>query len=190
MYHGPREKVILYFQSLDFCIPEHKDRCDFLQEIATPDGQQYVVKGAEEHKDEGLRKSNSFMRHNASLAPRNTDEFVGRFQRSTFFYDTRVALKVCCISLLIRPFLVFLVDENDMIIRVKVPWTISAHFEKVHVIEFTVPLQRHIMLLLRREFTNSSRDKGFAIARVMQCLIMGIINGVLFFQVSQLIRVL
>jgi ABC-type multidrug transport system ATPase subunit len=33
VYHGPRERVMAYFASIDFVIPDHKDKCDFLQEV-------------------------------------------------------------------------------------------------------------------------------------------------------------
>ncbi len=35
VFHGPREDVVPYFQSLDFYVPERKAVSDFLQEVTS-----------------------------------------------------------------------------------------------------------------------------------------------------------
>ena len=34
IYHGPRERVLPYFESLGYVCPSHVDAADFLQEVS------------------------------------------------------------------------------------------------------------------------------------------------------------
>jgi ABC-type multidrug transport system ATPase subunit len=151
VFQGPRESVIRYFNEIGFSIPANKDQCDFLQEVTTPAGLSFVK---QESKFTSSRNSSTPLLTQESLAPQTTHEFVGRFRRSVFFQKTREDLKT-------KPHF-------------------DTHFLKGHMANFVVPLKTHVRLLLDREFKQSARDKSFLVVRLTQCLIMGVINGVLF----------
>ncbi|GBG35303.1 ABC transporter G family member 31, partial [Hondaea fermentalgiana] len=44
VYHGPRENVLPYFESIGFTCPEEMDVADFIQEVTTPDRQFYQTR--------------------------------------------------------------------------------------------------------------------------------------------------
>ena len=39
MFHGPKEEVVPFFQSMGFYVPERKAVSDFLQEVTSPKDQ-------------------------------------------------------------------------------------------------------------------------------------------------------
>ncbi len=94
----------------------------------------------------------------SSNAPRSTLEFVSCFKRSEIFAETERLLR----------------HKSNII----------AHFQKTHHKQFTVSAFTHVKVLIQREFMNSSRDKQFTTVRVMQCILMGLINGGLFFRID------
>ena len=43
MYHGPRENVMEFFESLGFACPERKGVADFLQEVTSRKDQKVLI---------------------------------------------------------------------------------------------------------------------------------------------------
>lgn len=50
VYHGPREQVVPFFESLGFSLPERKGVADFLQEVCSQKDQE-VSKGVNPKPD-------------------------------------------------------------------------------------------------------------------------------------------
>lgn len=71
-YHGPREKILEYFESLGFYRPPRKDVADFLQEVTTEVGQTYI------NKD-----------HAGPVPPRTAEEFHSVFEASDIFANNQ-----------------------------------------------------------------------------------------------------
>uniref|UniRef100_A0A7S1TP17 ABC transporter domain-containing protein n=1 Tax=Phaeomonas parva TaxID=124430 RepID=A0A7S1TP17_9STRA len=78
VYHGPREEILPYFESLGFKLPPLKDAADFLQEVTTKDGQNYSSFG-----QPGGPKTRP---------PHTTAGFVERFQESKIYKDMKDVL--------------------------------------------------------------------------------------------------
>ncbi|TMW58483.1 hypothetical protein Poli38472_010042 [Pythium oligandrum] len=72
IYHGPRGKVLGYFESLGFCCPPERDVADFLCDLGTPQQFQYEV----------CRSSSDF-----DCPPRSSSEFATIFRESAIFQD-------------------------------------------------------------------------------------------------------
>ena len=70
VYHGERAKILGYFESLGFRCPARKDVADYLQEVTTKDGNQYLMPEQE-------------LKANNITPPKNTAEFVQRWQETT-----------------------------------------------------------------------------------------------------------
>mmetsp|Transcript_33421 Transcript_33421/g.76369 ORF Transcript_33421/g.76369 Transcript_33421/m.76369 type:complete len:1390 (-) Transcript_33421:90-4259(-) len=66
VYHGKREEILPYFESLGFRCPPRKDIADYLQEVTTKDGGQYLMP-AEELQAKGI------------TPPKTNEEFVKRW---------------------------------------------------------------------------------------------------------------
>ncbi len=192
-YQGPCERVLSYFTRLDLVMRPQQDVCDFLQEITNDDtlplyrlkykrsarGPQKLTAGEREAihlchlasktsssvvsrrrtlRLEKLRElatdANELV--DSEAAPKNTHELITRFSESAEAKATQVELATAS----------------------ELRW----NFLKTHMVRWTVPFLNHLRHLLHRELVNTARDKGFKIARIMQCLITGLINGILFFQ--------
>eukprot|EP00403_Amphidinium_massartii_P008428 CAMPEP_0178426162 /NCGR_PEP_ID=MMETSP0689_2-20121128/29096_1 /TAXON_ID=160604 /ORGANISM="Amphidinium massartii, Strain CS-259" /LENGTH=1373 /DNA_ID=CAMNT_0020047847 /DNA_START=36 /DNA_END=4154 /DNA_ORIENTATION=+ len=79
VYHGERSKILEYFESLGFRCPPRKDVADYLQEVTTKDGKQYLMP-----EDELQRKN--------IIPPKSTEEFVQRWQETTEYKDIKKEL--------------------------------------------------------------------------------------------------
>jgi len=77
VYQGPREQVLEHFECLGFRCPPRKDVADFLVEVTTPMGSDYIIP--------------AFQRYVAGIPdpPSTTDEFVRAFQQ-TEIYESMV----------------------------------------------------------------------------------------------------
>ncbi|GAB9477361.1 Atp-binding protein, partial [Globisporangium polare] len=76
MYHGPREQVVEYFESLGFVCPPGRDVADFLLDLGTKEQRVYEV-------DVGDKMRNQ---------PRFPGEFAEVFRRSSIYGETLSAL--------------------------------------------------------------------------------------------------
>lgn len=67
IYHGPREEMLLYFESLGYFCPSSVDPADFLQELPTAEGKYYI---RDDFKD---------------TAPRGTEKLVEAWKKSHLY---------------------------------------------------------------------------------------------------------
>jgi ABC-type multidrug transport system ATPase subunit/ABC-type multidrug transport system permease subunit len=81
LYHGPREQVLPWFESLGFVCPPDRDVADYLLDLGTDEQYQYEAVKAGHHPS--LR----------CLTPRLASEFAELFQQSHIHHDTLRALE-------------------------------------------------------------------------------------------------
>jgi len=77
LYHGPREQVLPWFESLGFVCPPDRDVADYLLDLGTDE--QYQYERAKSGK-------------NTSVTPRSASEFARLFRRSTIHEEVVRAL--------------------------------------------------------------------------------------------------
>lgn len=75
MYHGPRDQIVDYFESLGFWCPPDRDIADYLLDLGTSEQHRYQV--ASHHQ----------------LQPRYANEYADAFRRSAVYMNTLIALE-------------------------------------------------------------------------------------------------
>ncbi|KAF0715900.1 Aste57867_3122 [Aphanomyces stellatus] len=166
MYHGPRESVLAYFESLGFVCPPRRDVADFLLDLGTEQQKDYVSNAA-------LLSPKNLMNNIWSAAagavagtgtgkfqvPQTPAEFGAKFRESSIF-KTMVAQ---------------VEGAHD-----------AAHFNSNLLIEtYHQTFWESTNTVMRRQFRLLVRNTAFIKGRFMMVLVMGLIYGTVFYQMNQ-----
>jgi ABC-type multidrug transport system ATPase subunit/ABC-type multidrug transport system permease subunit len=168
VYHGPTQKVLPYFQSIGYRCPPRKDVADFLQEVTTEDGEDFLMSREElqEYREQvgltakvlpGGGGGEDFK------VPRNTMEFVAAFQETNLHKDILAGMS----------------DYNPVKSKFA-DWDAQS---KEHVTrEFAVSWFEALKANVSRSVKLLRRDIIFVKSRILQCTVIGLILGSLFWQ--------
>eukprot|EP00668_Euglena_longa_P040941 GGOE01053882.1.p1 GENE.GGOE01053882.1~~GGOE01053882.1.p1 ORF type:complete len:1449 (-),score=551.34 GGOE01053882.1:379-4257(-) len=151
-YHGPREGVLPYFQSLGFQCPHGKDTAEFVQEVT-------LSQGIEKYRSDMEVGAAWFtIRDPADFgeAWKNSDLFRERLEEDVEYYKKSQQ------SLAALPSEGFL---HHMLTS-----------------QYTTSAARGMWLCLRRQVVLTSRQKPVTVGKVMQVVVVGLILGSLYFQ--------
>lgn len=80
VYHGPRDRILPFFEGMGFQKPPFKDLADFLQEVTTKEGQSNLI------------PTNEIGKRGLPTPPSSTSEFAERFRETDEFKATLAEL--------------------------------------------------------------------------------------------------
>mmetsp|Transcript_17709 Transcript_17709/g.49550 ORF Transcript_17709/g.49550 Transcript_17709/m.49550 type:complete len:1558 (-) Transcript_17709:317-4990(-) len=172
IYHGPNKDILSFFESLGFACPSRKDKASFLQEVTTAVGQN-------EYASAALRASKGLSApgETSPLMPARSDTLlVTTAEIEKAFWETETG------KTLQSDFLKA-VDEGKAgkpQPKEGEPCEGSPEFWGLIRKKFARSLFHQLPVVLSRQITLTIRNKATTYGRLGQCIIMGILTGLLF----------
>mmetsp|Transcript_33340 Transcript_33340/g.83541 ORF Transcript_33340/g.83541 Transcript_33340/m.83541 type:complete len:1541 (-) Transcript_33340:49-4671(-) len=178
VYHGPREDVLPFFESLGFECPPRKDMASFLQEVMT-------LVGQHEYASQSLRASKGLAPVDSAAAPLlpssddkmlvSMEEMEQAFAKSAIGQalqaDFQAAVKAGATG-----------DSSKGSAAKK---TAGLGSTGISDTTYAVSFMTQLWVVLQRQITLMLRNRSTTIGRLMQCIIMGIFTGLLFSQLEK-----
>ncbi|OQR98045.1 ATP-binding Cassette (ABC) Superfamily [Achlya hypogyna] len=154
MYHGPREKVLEYFESLGFVCPVRRDVADYLLDLGYDTMRLFVrcTYGASTRTDQQA----AYVTDAAAKVPRSASDFAARFKASEI-YASMVARNAGPI------------DGN--------------HFQ-VALPRYRQTFWASTLTVMRRQLKLMLRNTAFIKGRIIMVFVMGLLYGFTFYQMD------
>lgn len=165
IFHGKRELIIPYFESLGYICPSYVDIADFLQELPTPEGRKYIVANNQRDQRE-------------STIPRGTEELAARWKTSDIYQTMLQEMEGN--TLPINMYDEFPSLDLESTIQERNYLSNHSHWPTEYQTKYASSYWFHFQLTLFRQIMLTIRDITFIKTRIGQNLVIGAIVGSLF----------
>ncbi|CAK5156432.1 unnamed protein product [Aphanomyces euteiches] len=155
MYHGPRNSVLKYFESLGFYCPPRRDVADFLLDLGTDQQSAYLSKPPLSPTSE---HANTWTTVTAASLPQLPSDFAAKFKDSEIYRN--------------------MVRECDGPID-------GAHFNSTLLVpRYYQSFWASTKTVMKRQFRLLVRNTAFIRGRFIMVLVMGLLYGSVFYQMD------
>lgn len=160
IFHGKRELILPYFESLGYICPSYVDVADFLQELPTPEGVKYI--------STDLKES----------IPKGTEQLVERWKSSDIYKAMLQEMESETLQVGINDEFPSIDIESKQLEKSSIPN--SSIWPKEYQTKYAGSYFFHFKLTLFRQIILTIRDLTFIRTRIGQNLVIGAVVGSLF----------
>jgi ABC-type multidrug transport system ATPase subunit len=196
IYHGPREDVVPFFASMGFNCPDDVDVCDFVVDCVSQPrvalqrlqhGERRAAKiaaaaGTPAPDYSAARQSTKGL---LALAPSpcvSGQAMLDHYHASPFYHAVLRAVKPYYPSVQLPAAAVTAAAEPE---PAPAPLLPSEHARAVYAMGYVQPLWTLLSMVAARQAKVFVRNKGMIMPRIFQAILMGLINGSLYYMVPE-----